>query len=282
MGYSPHELTVVSAARLTPEDSCSLDLREGLIRLHLWFLRETSRLLGVRTVFVDYGSNPKIRTPTFAEGSWGTTIWSPADEWNEPMAKNIGLEAVETPLVAFTNADTWITFRTVRRTLEIIEKDAGDRPFILNGYRWEVPRLITRMALSGGQIDLNFTEGVSVPHAFPKLPIGEWQVCRTEDARSIGGFDERMRGYGWMDTDFHERARALVLMLGGVEILNRKIPVLHPHHYAKRPYSDNREIGRKTLLDFISTGETESLRWDSQTKKAVGVENDEVAAACGY
>lgn len=257
--------------------------RKALVRLHLWHLRETMRLVRIHSVFVDLGSDPKIETPEVG-GRDARYHFEPAYSWNESLAKNIGLSMVETPLVAFTNADTWITFRTIQRTLDIIDADAGEKPFILNGYRWEVPRLLTDRAIQGQTLDLNTIEGLSVPHAYPKLPIGEWQVCKTETARAISGFDERMTGansYGGMDVDFHERARAWVLREGGVEILSRKIPVLHPHHWAERPASPNTEIGRDNLLRFIQSGETETLRWDFQTRTPAGAENDEAASAFG-
>jgi hypothetical protein len=271
--YSPSDLTIVSGARIQESDSLAVERRRALVALHRRYGYGLSAW-GTESIFVDFGSDPSLGALPYK------TIRAESEIWNESAAKNLGLAEVQTRLVAFTNADTWVSANTVEKTLECVNREAGDKPFILQGYRWEVPRLLTRKVLSGEEVSLEALENFSVPHGYPKPPIGEWQVCPVEIARDIGGFDERMTGansYGGMDTDFHERARALCLMRGGVEILTRKIPILHPYHYAERPYSPNRELARENITRFIQEGTEESLRWDSKIRS--GAEREEVGAA---
>lgn len=190
------------------------------------------------------------------------------DYWSETEAKNIGLDRSSSPLVAFTNADTLVTENTVARTCDVIGEAEY---FVLQGYRWEIPRSVTARILSSELdttvgSDLDLIENLSIPHAFPHNPTGEWQVAPAELARAVGGFDERMsgpgaKGYGGLDTDFHDRAACLAEKRGGGPIVSRKIPILHLHHYAERPLSANHAQRRTNLEVFAHSGAGEALNW---------------------
>jgi len=254
-GWGPKDITVVSAARIDPRDTAPN--RVSLVRKHL----EWQSHLDCPAIFVHLGIGSGLEYPK-SKNLFVHEI--ERSEWDESRAKNIGLAWVETPLVAFTNADTLISASALYLTL----KRCPPGSFILQGYRWEIPRLVpVPLDLYAGESSrerrhlLAEMIALSVPHAGGKLAMGEWQVCPTELARSIGGFDEGMKGYGGMDTDFHERARAAALMAGGVEILTRDIPVLHQYHYAERPRSPNHERRYANITRFLRERTPESLKW---------------------
>ena len=256
------------------EDTCAVTLRRQLRALHTTALDRLcfQGMKWIHTVL--YKPEPDEIAAVSLEhpGTDGNarTEFFEAESWSESYAKNRGLEAVKTPLVAFTNADTILDKPTLDMTLRLIEH-SGFEDFILQGMRWEIPRQATNRLIEGKMSvlqDFSQLASLSVPHAFPKQAIGEWQVTRTQTAWSIGGFDERMVGanaYGGMDTDFHERCRAWNSVVhkipNGGEIVSRDIPVLHPFHYAERPFSPNNAIRHANLERFIELGTPEALDW---------------------
>lgn len=249
--YSPSDVTVISAARICGEDSCNRRL--PLVEAHLRVLAETKNYTKLKHIFVDMGSEDPI-------GNTGEdSIYLDVDYWSESRAKNEALSMVETPLVAFTNADTLVYPETLQRTFEIV----GDyKHFILQGYRWEVPRDVTYQIVSGQcnpWIDRHLIQNLSIPHCGPKLAMGEWQVGSTEDFRKIGGFSEDMLGYGGMDTDIHDRMYALT----GREYNTRSIPLLHLYHHAERPLSPNHQLRRERLMKFVYSGDKKDLNWQN-------------------
>lgn len=266
--FAPRDITIISAARLCKEDSCLS--RKGLVDLHLKIMRETCNYLDCKFVFVDHGSDNPIEPVNDPHFTW---IREDVNFWDESRAKNIALDRVETDLVAFTNADMLIYPETIQMTLEVI---GNPDHFILQGYRWEVPRDITRQILNGNDAwrDRHIIQNLSVPHAGPKLAMGDWQVAYTKDVRSIGGYDERMKGYGGMDTDLHDRMYALT----GHDIHTREIPALHLYHYAERPLSPNHALRRETIKQFIKSGSKKDLDWRNSLKSSGKASADKSAA----
>lgn len=273
----PDELTVVSALKLSDQDSCAQDKRIAMFNAHHRSLVKSNRETGVQFLHV---ITPKVREKLFGKVDLHTTTTDPETgavfftctslmdkiPWNESKFKNKGLASVDTKYVAFTNADTIVLPETIERTIELIP-DHED--VIIQGLRWEVPRQVSRWIMeSQSEMTGQFwkvVKNLSIPHAFPKNATGEWQVTSVEVAREIGGFDERMTGansYGGMDTDFHERCRAYLLGTSrGKEITSRAIPILHLHHYAERPYSPNNIIRQRNLWRYIESGNVEDLDW---------------------
>lgn len=260
--------TVVSALRLCG-DSRLNEIRREMGKYHLLSLKPLLEA-GGKHVFVDCGSDPILEKYLSAHSPASQYIRLESDRWMESRSKNRGLREVKTDWVAFTNADTILHPDVFNRTGEII----GDNEhFILQGYRWEAPWEISRNILAGAwgwpfkKDEWAALHNLSVPHSFPRNPTGEWQVTTTDIAEAVYGFDERMDGegaasYGGMDTDFHDRAGMLAIRRGGAYLLSRRIPVVHFHHHAFRPFNAaNHALRRENLYRFIEEGTEESLVW---------------------
>lgn len=220
---------------------------------------------------IDFGSEKELSDlPDFV-------IRTKKDYWSESEAKNFGFVLgfdPRRPVIAFTNADTLVTMHTLERTCEVIQDHSR---FVVQGLRWEIPRYATTSILAGeldpaAPADLKLIENLSVPHAYPHNPTGEWQVADFDTVHAISGFDQRMtgpgaQGYGGMDTDFHDRAGCMAEMNGGIAMVSRKIPILHLHHYAARPLSANHDRRRMNLEVFAHLGTAEALDWTKQEER---------------
>lgn len=260
----PEDLTILIAIR-AGED------QQGMVRRHIHAAQlstlEYFASRGVKILRIDYGSNPPLDAPP----PWITPVVIETDEpWNEPKAKNIGLKLVQTPYTAISNADVLFPPGVLDRTLNALRLNGFPKHFILQGIRWEMPRLLTDMAYSElmkeGGVDhsLKMAENLSIPASIPRLATAEWQVFRTEDALAIGGMDERMNGYGASDSDFHDRMRLYIMAKFknlNCEIICRTIPILHGFHYGERPRSPHHDLRKQNILKFIQSGKVEDLRW---------------------
>lgn len=137
---------------------------------------------GVRTIVVDDGSDPPVDGATIRRDVTG----GPA------AARNTGLAAVETPLVAFVDADVRAADGWLDRLLPHFDDD-------------RVALVAPRVVTAGGQTRLARHEAIAGPLDLGTDPgrvrsgtkIGYVPsaalVCRTDRLRSIGGFDEGLR-----------------------------------------------------------------------------------------
>lgn len=228
--------------------------------------------LGCKILRLDYGSSPALEIPP----RWITpVVYGSPDgplKWHETKAKNMLLNMVATDYTLLTNADVLITPQAIEKTLNAVKLNGNPKHFVLQGVRWEVPRLLTSAIVEyvhGGD-DISDLIGhatrLSIPAAIPRLPTGEWQVFRTEDALAIGGMDERMTEYGSSDTDLHERLRLYIIAKYGdlaCEIMCRSIPVLHAYHSGARPSSPHKNARAENLAKFIKSGDVKDLKWNA-------------------
>lgn len=206
------------------------------------------RAYGVNHIFVDIGSESPLSTATiFMEGA------------SEAEAKNEGLSHVTSKYIAFTDYDTLVSANTISRTQDVIINAGVDgRGFILQGYPWIMSTYL-RTLLIADQMDVKHNSGLienmSIAVAVPRMPSGSWQVCRTADAKAVGGFDETLSGDP--TTDFHERMRAYCILEGGIEVLSKGIPI------PKAGFLKERECMYSPALDrFMKRADKESLRWN--------------------
>jgi hypothetical protein len=105
-------------------------------------------------------------------------------------------------------------------------------------------------------------QNLSIPHAAPKLHMGAWQVCLTEDAKAIGGWNTEIPVDG--AAEFHERLRSWVAVINGDnsgEIVSRGIPVVTADYLIKGENIVRELEWTKPLSDFVETGKPESLDW---------------------
>lgn len=251
MPYSASDITIVSWGRLMGGDSES---RWNLCQIHLHGLRQT----GCPFQFVDSGSIPEIE----GEG----VIRLNTDYDTEADCKNMGLEKVTTRIVAFTDWRSIITPRTIQSTLELLNKEGCKNNFILQAYPWEMP-LRAKYMIAWDSLDalwhrMSIIENLSIPHAAPKLHMGAWQVCQTEDARLIGGWNGNIEIDG--AAEFHERMRSWVSVINGDntgEIIVRDIPVVTGDYQLKGEQVIRDLEWTTPLSQFVETGEAKALDW---------------------
>ena len=109
--------------------------------------------------------------------------WEPSDgEWREGRAKNTALKAVNMKRIIFTNCDITIPAEHVESILSLHA-----------GALWYVSSLRYDEDECG-----RLTEN---QHA-----LGDFQAVSAGAFEKIGGFNERMSGWGYCDVDFHNRA----------------------------------------------------------------------------
>lgn len=252
MPWNKEDLTIISWGRF-------LECNPG-DRLHRKFVSahvESLASSGVSFNFIDFGSSPPLPQSHHIQ-------YVDADFSSESVAKNHGLLSVETPLVVFTNWKTIISTRTIDRTIEHLNQVDVPEHFILQAFPWEMSNYHRSAVVSGEaniQDDGQIIENLSIPHSAPKLPGGDWQLCRTEDAAAIRGWSEDIESC--CAADFHERMRAYCGWINGDnrgEILTRVIPVVVADFRTAQEICDDQQcsIG---LEKYISTADPNMLGW---------------------
>jgi len=103
--------------------------------------------------------------------------------WREGVAKNAGAYNASSDRCIFTNCDITIP----RRMVEIVLGNRADFPWYISGLRFDEDE---RFGLAPN------------PHA-----LGDFQAVSRPMFDATHGFNNRMSGWGYVDIDFHERAR---------------------------------------------------------------------------
>lgn len=160
---------------------------------------------GVRTVMVDDASTPPVDAPPNCSVLRRETNGGPA------AARNTGLAAVDTPLVAFIDADVavddgWLEpllahFSDPRVALVAPRVASAEAPGLIGAYEHR------HSPLDLGPEPARIAAGTRVSYV-PAATL----VCRTDVIRSLGGFDESMRvgedvDLVWRLVDAGHRAR---------------------------------------------------------------------------
>ena len=229
-------------------------------RLHRIYAESHIKALestGAKYVFVDCGSFPHL------PDRQGVERLDP-DYSYEAMSKNHALASVTTKYVAFTDWMSLVTKRTLAKTIEHINSEANPDHIILQAFPWELSDFHMTEILKGKldvSGDMTIAENMSVPYSAPRLPGSSWQVCLTEDAVSINGWNDDIDTC--CSVDFHERMRAYCHWANhGVngEILTRIVPILTGHFRSVRPTDQDQTIS-PALYKYIETSDPVSLRW---------------------
>lgn len=254
MPYSAKDLSIVSWGCFTEG---GLAAHRNQCELHLRSLENC----GCTYIFVDSGSEPAI--------SGYRTARMNGDIPSESEAKNFGLLKTDTPLVAFTDWRTIISAETIAQTLTRINADGMPQHFVIQGYPWEMP-LPIKVLVSNSEVEflenkMHIIENVSIPHSAPKLHMGAWQVCLTEDAHAIGGWNTNLSADG--APEFHERMRCWVAVINGDnrgEIIVRNIPLVTAD-FSIRGEQEYRDLDwTRPLSQFVETGKASSLDWRAE------------------
>lgn len=255
MRFSVRDITIVSAGA-----SRDAYLRK-LADIHVRSLESVQ--IGGR-VFVDGGCDPFV-----SSDSVNVIKCEQGSKFNESVAKNIGLSEVKTPVVVFTNSDVVVWEETIAATIDRLNAKTTPRHFIVNASRWDISKPQTSGLIDGSinvRIEWGSLKNFSIPAMSGQNAMGDWQVCLTEDAREIGGWDEMMTGNGGAEVDFHERMRACVFSKNQTsvgEIFTRAIPALRLYHTAPQidPYNHSKRL--ENMQRFLQSGTVESLNWSA-------------------
>lgn len=262
MQLQPKDITIVSPVRIN--DDALGRLRLSLFKEQVNTFNSVSKHFdGIKMIVVDYSSTIPIDREITSIPP-GMTVLRYEDEgpYRPGKAANIALPHVQTKVFAKTNADVLFSKLMIEKSLRAHEISGGNDHFIMQGYRWEIPRYLTEIIIDGSDVSEELLRNLSVPVSVPRLPSSEWQLTVTQDLIEIGGFDEEMGGYASEDVDMHDR---MLLYLtykygrGDYEILCRSIPVLHAFHFANRPYSDSHKMRLNKILKFVGDANVEGL-----------------------
>ena len=121
-------------------------------------------------------------------------ILNDAKPWNECKGKNLGARHATSDLLIFTNCDIIIPRHTIQAALKHFQ---------------EHPRCVCGCIRLDEQAD-----GLSVVN---RHALGDFQAIPKEVFWEVGGFDERMTGWGYLDYDLFDRIQKIgvpLVMLG--------------------------------------------------------------------
>ena len=193
-------------------------------------------------VVVDYGSELPVQVPQ------GITLirWE-ADTWNESIAKNIGIANADGERLFLVNCDNVIASGLLGIIDSLLEKDSKQHVYwqrfdlsprglpIIQGLGWEQIENCFKIDISSEWIQ----QGLGEWH--PLSAYGDLIAVEKEPVMALGGFDERMTGWGYYDIDLKIRLDAL----GYHTHWGKGFKLIHHYH--------------KTLHDGQSCGENEAI-----------------------
>lgn len=170
-------------------------------------------------VLVDYGSNPAVRAPDDSRIRI-VRMEPPDDTWNGCVALNAGIANARASQVVLLNCDCLMApdlLGTVDRMLS-----AADAPRQIYWRRFDLSRggsaAIRGMFRLGGPANprncfrpsfVKFATQMCLGRWHPLTSYGDFLAVRKQPLIDLGGFDERMTGWGQMDLDMMERLKAL-------------------------------------------------------------------------
>ena len=206
-----------------------------------------------KCIIVDFGSDQAIY--------WDNVAWinvirvtNNVSTFHKSRALNIGLRAVTTKFVLFTDADQLFDpdlFTTVHRCV------SSDPNLLIKCYTHFLEHL--PINISPGIVMKHYSTLLTSAKRNPKF-LGEGCCfgCTTENALKINGFDERYINWGYEDCDFAHR-----MNLSGCKTLfiHDKTTMVHlPHQENWVGHIANHDLYRECL----ATGKTivnENVEW---------------------
>ncbi len=215
-------------------------------------------------VLVDYGSNPRIRTPD--DPRIRLVRWEPADDtWNGCIALNVGLANASAERILLLNCDCLMAPDLLSTVDALVSADREPRQIYWR--RFDLSRgglALTKCMLGvSGPFDSRscFRPGFEtlatrcgLAKWHPLSSYGDFLTVPRRPLIQLGGFDERMTGWGQMDLDMMERLK----VLGYAVHWGMELKLIHQYH---RPQSDQREtVIRNIALSRKAAADGELVR----------------------
>lgn len=215
-------------------------------------------------VVVDYGSELPVQVPQGVK----LIRWE-ADTWNESIAKNIGIANADGERLFLLNCDSIIAPDLLGIINALLEKDSKQHIY---WQRFDLSRkgLPIVQVLEWGQIEGYFKTVASLKWIqlkwgdwHPLSAYGELTVVEREPVVMLGGYDERMTGWGYMDMDLKLRLDAVGYHTHwgtGFKLVHHYHKTLHDGHSCGR----NKAIGSKDGNIIRNDGAENFLKYREQ------------------
>lgn len=171
-------------------------------------------------------------------------IFTESDKFfNKQKCYNIGYNNSENEIICLYDADVILKDRTIKRTIEIFEKDESDLVYPYNGYFYDVPKnLHNKINESKGLDDVYVNE------------------CKLLSDRSVGGVvffkrdvfekggkgNQNFIGAGYEDNEIFERFKML-----GYRISRINVPLFHLTHERKETSFDHNPYDGHNKKEFF-------------------------------
>ncbi len=148
--------------------------------------------------------------------------------WNECICKNYGASKAKSDILVFTNADIIIRKELLEYVKKVIEHDKMNYIMALRVDDLS-PNVPFRHVLYCGPMSLPF-------------PCGDFVACHKELFNISRGFNEEMKGWGYLDRDFLGKLN----LVGGKFVLAPYFVYhqSHPRHDSESDENENIEIGK--------------------------------------
>lgn len=215
-------------------------------------------------IVVDYGSTQPVQVPQGVKLiRWET------DTWNESIAKNIGIANADGERLFLLNCDSIIAPGLLGIIDGLLEKDNKQHIY---WQRFDLSQkgLPVIQALGWEQIEDCFKTDISSEWMqqgwgewHPLSSYGELTVMEKAPVIMLGGYDERMTGWGYMDTDLKLRLDAIDYRPHwekGFKLIHHYHETLHDGHSS----GENKAIGSKDENIIRNGGAENFLRYREQ------------------
>lgn len=210
-----------------------------------------SFLKGCRLIIVDYGSVNPTRIDDMLNNT--VLVRSEADRWNESIAKNIGVAFTETEYIIIMNADIIIPPIQDMPSEMIAAMNSNTHLYWLRfDLTQQASHEVSSKVMSGENYDYEHYYKDRYGRGRTTGATGDFLFARKNHIIELGGYDERMFGYGYMDTDLCQR----LSKIGLVEKWIEKPLLLHKHH----PQQPNIREDTRTNREIRNASVSEMLR----------------------
>lgn len=177
---------------------------DGCLHSILW-----QQFRDYEVIVVDYGSESPVQVPQGVK----LIRWE-ADIWNESIAKNIGIANASGEQLFLLNCDSIIAPDLLGIIDSLLGKDSRQHIY-WRRFDLSPEGLSVIQALEWKQIEDCFETSISSKWIqqgwgewHPLSAYGDLLVVRKVPVMQLGGFDERMLGWGYLDVDLRSRLSA--------------------------------------------------------------------------
>lgn len=206
--------------------------------------------LSFEVVVVDYGSSPAIQVP--ADERIRIVRMEPSShEWNGSIALNAGVAQAAAENLLLLNCDCIVASDVLETANRILKSHQSGERLQVYWQRYDLShrgqQLLELLGLIGKSGPSNMLFHRRLPPILKRVRLGKWHglvnygdflAVEKPAIVEIGGWDERMTGWGRMDVDLMKRLE----QLGYGVHWGRAFKVIHQYHppQASRLESDRR------------------------------------------